>query len=230
MEYPAVLISAPTFDGKNYCQWDWIEQLSQLTYPNFKVFLSDNSVTDEFSKKINEYGIECVWCDPKGKGNIKAMADSHEQCRLKAISIGAEYLLHLETDLFFNDKSIIEKLVLRRKKVVGCLYHINHGVNSYLCLIERKQMHEYELPTTHLLQNGADLAFVDGNCKKISHCGLGATLIHKSVFEKVQFRADANERFHPDTNFAIDCYYNGVDIYVDTSILCQHRNQQWMHL
>jgi hypothetical protein len=230
MKHPLILIAAPTFSGKEYCQFDWIEQLSQLTYPNFKVFLSDNSVNEEFSKKINEYGIECVWCDPKGKTNIQAMADSHEQCRLKAIEIGAEYLLHWEVDIFTKYRNIIERLILRRKAVVSGIYHIGHGVSSHLCLVVRKQNHSSELATAFVLRDGADIMFVDGNLKKVANAGLGLCLIHKSVFEKVSFRSDKSERDHPDSSFAADLYYHGVSVFADTSLLCEHRNQKWMHL
>ena len=74
----------------------------------------------------------------------------------------------------------------------------------------------------------SDILFVDGNVKDVFSCGLGCTLIHKSVFEKVKFRSDFKQTYHPDSCFAEDCYYLKIPINVDTSILLKHENSRWL--
>lgn len=220
-----ILIAAPTHKSKAYCQRDWIEQLSLLRYKNFQVYLSDNSPDESFCEWINSYGIECDHINPQGKAKFQPLAESHEQCRLKALEIGADYLLHWEVDMFTNDFSVIQKLLFREKVVVGVLYHIGFGFNSNLCLIQRRSFCAIEPATTLLLRNGYDANFVDGQCKQIAHCGLGCTLIHRSVLEKITFRHDAKQTVFPDSIFAEDCHHNRIPIFVDTAIVFEHRNK-----
>lgn len=157
------------------------------------------------------------------------MADSHEQCRQKAIEIGAEYLLHWEVDVFTLYRSVIERMLMHNKQVVSGVYHISHGNDSHLCLVQRKKMHPLEPATAFVLRNGADLMFVDGTLKEIGNAGIGCSLIHKSVFEKISFRADKNEQVHPDSTWAVDLFQHGIKTYADTSLVFQHRNQKWLH-
>ena len=193
-------------------------------------FISNLYKDKNFCNKINEYGIECGYVNPDGKGNIEYMAESHNQCREKAIEIGAEFLLHWEVDIFTHYRSIVELLLLRKKAVVSGVYHIRHGVDSHLCLTVRHQKHPLELATAFNLTDGADLMFVDGNAKQVANAGLGLSMIHKSVFEKMKFRADRYERAHPDSTFAEDLHYAKIPVFADTSLLMEHRNSKWLHL
>jgi ABC-type sulfate/molybdate transport systems ATPase subunit len=38
------------------------------------------------------------------------------------------------------------------------------------------------------------------------------------------FRFEKGRNFHPDSFFAMDLYRKGIEVHVDTGILCQHRN------
>jgi hypothetical protein len=70
--------------------------------------------------------------------------------------------------------------------------------------------------------------FFDGKVKQVYHAGLGCVLIHKSVFERVEFRVDERYDFHTDTWFANDCYLLNINIYADTNIQCEHHNGTWL--
>ena len=227
-EFPLCLIAAPTNEVKDYCQKQWIEQVKNLNYPNYKIFLSDNSMNNSFSQMIEDNGIECGRVNPRGKANPEYMAESHEQVRKKAIEIGAEYLLHWEVDLFTDNKDIIFDLINAKKSVVGAIYHIEAGEASHLCIIKSHSHHPAEPVSVIPLRNGADIELVDGTVKPVFSCGLGCTLIHRSVFEKIKFRYDINQSFHPDSSFAEDCYYSKIKIFADTSLLMDHKNQKWL--
>ena len=43
-----VLVTCPTYDGKEYCWQKWIDTVKSLTYPNYDIFVVDNSKTEEF--------------------------------------------------------------------------------------------------------------------------------------------------------------------------------------
>ncbi len=227
-EYPLVLLGAPTNSVKDYCQKEWISQVKNLNYPNYKIFLSDNSIIDDFSKSIIAQGIECGRVNPIGKSNPQYMAESHEQVRKKAIEIGAEFILHWEVDLFTDNKDIIFDLLNARKSVVGAIYHIEQGEKSHLCILPMYQQHYMEPISVTPLRNGMDLQFVDGSLKQVFSCGLGCVSIHRSVFEKIKFRYDTNESYHPDSSFAEDCQCAGIKIFADTSMLMDHKNQKWL--
>mgnify|MGYP003637688878 CR=1 FL=1 len=55
-KFPKVLIAAPQHDSKKYCWEEWKERVNSLTYPNYEVFLADNSLDDTFSKEIKADG------------------------------------------------------------------------------------------------------------------------------------------------------------------------------
>ena len=202
-----------------------------MDYPNYSVFLSDNSSDESFRDEIQAQGIECGYVNPIGKINMEYMAESHEQCRQKAIECNADYMLHWEVDLFSDNKYIIQDLLYHNLPVVGCTYHIENGASSHLCLImTSKQRHEAEIGlSTFPLLNGADMMAVDGKLLRVFNCGLGCTLIHRDVFTQIKFRWDVNQTFHPDSSFAEDCFYKGIPIYADTSLLLDHQNQRWLH-
>ena len=58
IKFPKVLIAAPQHDSKSYC-WDkWIERVNNLTYPNYDVFMADNSATDDFAEEMKKSGVK----------------------------------------------------------------------------------------------------------------------------------------------------------------------------
>lgn len=213
---------------KDYCQFRWIDQVKSLNYNNYQIFLSDNTNTDNFSNEIKSFGIEVGRVNPNNKSNPEYMAESHEQCRKKAIEIDADYILHWEVDLFTDNKNIIQHLMNHRKPIVGGIYHIGQGLDSYLCLIKKHHNHDNEPISTFPMKNGSDLMIVDGGLVEVFSMGLGCTLIHKSIFTNIPFRHDVEQRFHPDSSFYEDLYYKGIKAYADTSLLLKHENSRWL--
>ena len=223
MKYPKVLLACPQSDAKDYCFDAWLDNISKFTYPNFAVYLADNSDTNKYSKKIKNMGLSCDWVKPRDKSKMKRFAESHELCRRYAMHFKFDYLFHLESDIFPHP-TIIEDLLSAKKSVVGGLYHIGFGHQSELMvqlpyetddenvLVTKKI--EYELPE-----------WLDGTVKRVYHIGLGCMLIHNSVLQHFKFRYEPNRDFHPDSFFAMDLYQKGIDIYADTSIICRHDNR-----
>ena len=224
---PLVLICAPHSDVKNYCINDWLRQVQNLSYPKdrYQIFVSDNSRKDTNTKWLRKQGIMADWVKPKGKSNIEYMAQSHEQCRKKAIAGGYDVMLHWETDLS-APPNIIERLLMARKKVVSGLYPIELGKQSKLLLQFREKDFETLLVTTNA--DHTDMNFIDGKVKPVFACGLGMALIRKEVFDVIPFRFEEGVKVHPDTIYAHDLQQAGIKQYVDTSILLKHNNREWI--
>lgn len=223
MKYPKVLLACPQSDVKKYCIDEWLDNVSRFTYPNFAVFMADNSDNNAFSKELIKRGISCEWVKPYGKTLMKRIAMSHELCRQYAIKYNFDYLFHLESDVF-PPHNIIESLLTARKSVVGALYHIGHGANSQLMVQLVEENDDESFVSTRMLGEELPL-WLDGTVKKVYHCGLGSLLIHKNVLPHFYFRHEQGKNFHPDSFFAMDLYRKGIEIWADTSIICTHKNQ-----
>ena len=224
-----ILIAAPTAYVKKYCMDKWVENTSSLICPEdatIDIYLSDNSTDREFYVESKEkYGhlltIERI--SSLHAPSVKsAMAHSHEKCRQRAISGGYDWWLHKETDVI-SPLDVIQQLLERKKKVIGAMYHIELGGESKLMIQEIEDFGDVHRESYNLDQS--DLSFVDGTVKKVFSPGLGCTLIHRSVFTKFGFRYEEGSAVHPDSFFFGDLSQNGVPVFVDTSIYCEHDNQ-----
>lgn len=228
MNYPKVLLACPQSDVKSYCFEAWLDNISRFTYPNFAVFLADNSEKNSFSKKIRKMGISCEWVKPHGRSIMKRIAMSHELCRTYALHFNFDYLFHLESDIF-PPPTIIEDLLSAKKSIVGGLYHIGLGAESELMVQVVEETDDENFISTRNL--GIETPnWLDGTVKKAYHIGLGCLLIHKNVLPHFVFRYVEGKNFHPDSFFAMDMYQKGIDIWADTSIICRHDNRPHEYL
>lgn len=236
MMLPKVLVCAPTSIQKDYCFNDWIENVGSFTYPNFDVFLCDNSNDIEYSKNINSYVSDnypflfyCYHYSLSDKNLMTKIAYSHDVCRHILVSKNYEYMLHLETDVF-PQKDIIERLLWHNKDVVGSVYYTDEGINRKPVIQNIINLTDNKEDIVSLnIDAKDDLHFIDGTLKKVGHVGLGCVLIKRSVLEKIQFRCDEDYPEHSaDSFFANDCYDNDIDIYADTSIISKHKNRKWI--
>ena len=78
---PKVLVATPTYEGKNYCLPQFINNVSNFTYPKqcFDFVIFDNSATNANAKYINkEFGVKVVWKDYTGMTIIEKLAHTHE--------------------------------------------------------------------------------------------------------------------------------------------------------
>lgn len=243
MDFPKILVSAPTASAKNYCFKEWIDNVMNFTYPNFDIRLFDNTNDKgKFTKYMNDYYAENYGNDDKFKAIntlslnkissnsiIEKMAYSHNDCRNYCLNNGYDYLFHLETDLF-PQKDIIEELYFNKKSVVGALYYVDNGQYRKPMIQRRINVGEDKFIKHIISQNfvaGEDLGFCDGGIKSIAHVGLGCILISKSVLDKIKFRSIKGINNHPDTYFAEDCYINKIPIFINTSLIVRHDNQPW---
>lgn len=219
-----ILVASPTADVKSYCSDRWMDVATNLTYPNYDLYLCDNSSNRDYYAELKEKYKDDLMIErisTTHSSSVKeSMAKSHEKCREKALRDNYDYLLHLETDVF-PPLDVIERLLQTKKKVVGALYHIELGEESKL-MVQQIEATGRNRETFNL--DLSDLEFVDGTVKRVFSCGLGCVLIHKSVLQRVNFRYEKGAVVHPDSFFYGDLHKLNIPVFVDTSIYCKHDN------
>lgn len=225
---PKILVGCPTSEAKSYCEKEYLSFLQSLTYPFIDILLVVNGTNKDYYNHLKSLGYKCVFVSQKNKVSSQFIAESHEELKIQALIGRYDYLFHLESDVIPTDKNIIEKLMVHNKPIISGLYPIGFGHKSYFFM--QKEV-DFSLKHYHSIveniDDGADLIAIDGTVKPVFSSGLGCVLIHRSVLEKISFRYEDGKDFHPDTYFYIDLYKNGIQHFVDTSILCNHLNKPW---
>lgn len=228
LKFPKVLLAAPQHDSKKYC-WDvWKNRVKNLTYPNFDVYLSDNSETDDFYNEIISEGFICERVGQGIESVLERTTKAHEACRLYALNNDYDYIFHLETDVI-PPLDVIESLLMAKKDVVSGIYDIFHGKmrKSMIQSIEPLDKSVRAYRVVPFIEHEEPI-FFDGTIKQVYHAGLGCILISRYVFEKIPFRVDLKNIYHADTWFANDCFQRDIPIFADTLIQCKHFNGSWL--
>jgi hypothetical protein len=160
-----------------------------------------------------------------GMGVIERMAMSHNDCRKYALHNKYDFLLHLESDVF-PPKDVIQELLFTKKKFVNALYYSDEGKYRRPMI----QMHLDVAPnygSSLWLNTINEPQFITGETIRVALAGLGCALISCDILKKIEFRYEKGVDKHPDTFFAEDCERFNIPIFLNTSVVCEHRNQNW---
>jgi hypothetical protein len=226
---PRVLIAVPTYEGKNYCLPEFLENISNFSYPRHLLdfYIADNSATNENAKMINKkYGIKVFWKDYTGVPVFEKMADSHNQLRRYFLESDCDYILHLESDIF-PPHDVIERLLWANKPIVNALYQIFDGSWRTPCIaINDKRNKNHNEFVFHATLDAFWHWWIEGKTQETFIAGIGCCLMQKKVMKVFPFRNDNQDQKPPDTYFAEDLRTMGVQNYVDTSTLCFHWNKE----
>lgn len=221
-----VLIGTPHSDKKNYCIEDYIARVKTLTYHNYDVLIVDNSEDRKNYKRFLKEGFNAIHVKPKNHNIQKILAESHEEIRKFAIRNNYDYLLHLESDVI-PPCDVIERLMIHNLPIVSAMYMIDFGTRSHLMAQEMEDFGG--IRETINYKDGSDLMLVDGNLKKVFSHGLGCVLLHKNILDKFEFRHEKGLGLHPDSLFSMDTDAMGIPKFIDTDILCEHNNSEWIY-
>jgi hypothetical protein len=230
MDDPKILLCSPINIVKEYCLYEWLDHIKQLSFP-VEIFLVDNSLNPAFSQKIRDLGYNCEHEPPAGRAARYFIASSLERCREKFLSGDYTHFFSLECDIF-PPLDVIEKLLLHDKDIVGSTYWYFSGYDSQLQLFTMYNFHTDDVKRTQdyrtrrLSFSEAQL-FMDGTCKPIYANGIGCTLIKRWLLEEFKFRVDPLDAGYPDSFFHTDLWRAGIDNYVDTSFIPTHKNSNW---
>tara|TARA_R110002020_G_scaffold44348_2_gene127989 strand:+ start:3872 stop:4582 length:711 start_codon:yes stop_codon:yes gene_type:complete len=225
--FPKVLLAAPQHDSKKYSWKEWLYTVKNLTYPNYEVFLAENSEDDSFAKEIEKEGIT-VKRVKNDKGVMYRLADAHNACRTYALKNDFDYLFHLETDVI-PPLDVIERLLNHGKLIVSGCYDIWHGkIRKAMVQLDDDFDRSIRAYRTVTFADEQEPLLFNGHLRRVYHAGIGCILISKKVLEKVTFRYIEQQGMSADTWFANDCYKYDIPIYLDTTIQCEHWNFNWL--
>jgi hypothetical protein len=220
-----VLVCGPQSDVKSYCFDDWSENVKNFTYPDYDVFLADNSLTKDFSEYIKSKGFDCINITDKDndKSVLKRLAISHELCRQYALKKGYDYILHLETDVF-PPIDVIERLMVEKKPIIGAIYQISDDTaRTFMLNRISSVIDEYR----HTISGHYNNYMITGKPVQTLSAGLGCVLIARPVFEKFAFRHIEGASWFPDVVWINDLFNKNVKYYAHTGIICKHKNSNW---
>jgi len=227
---PKILIAIPTYEGKNYCLDEFLENIKKFDYPKnrIEIFIADNSKTNANAKYINKkYKIKVFWKDYDGYSVFEKLADTHNQLRRHFLESDCDYMFHLESDIF-PPKNILWELLWANKPIVNGLYQIFDGAWRTPCIALFDDKHEssndcvfyYTIDTfSHW--------FIEGKVQQTFIAGIGCCLMTRKIMEKFNFKSGIDNK-PPDSYFAEDLRVGKQKNWVHTGILSYHWNlEDW---
>ena len=225
-DYPRVLLGCPINIVKDYCLPEWLEMIKTLTYPNYDIYLIDNSRNPNYHKKLKyTHNVKIDYHEPAKKEARVYMAECIERIRQRAVKRRYDYLMVLECDIF-PPRQIIELLMAHKKQVIGTGYWTEHAENTRIQLLCSVQ-HDLHTVTARTFSFEEALMFYDGTVKYTYANGNGCILIERGVLERLTFHVKPDEPGHADSFFHADLFMLGIENYVDTSIIPRHWNSRW---
>jgi hypothetical protein len=222
---PKILICCPVHSRKAYCIERWVKHVRSLSYPNFDLYLVDNSDTPAFSFWVMEnLGVECDYFQaPKGMRSVARMAVCNEACRKRAIDGNYDYMLSLECDIF-PPLDIIEQLLAHNVPAVSAAYFIGEGEGQFPV---RAAIEKSFGTTTNRHVSGLESYLnTTGLLEPVEQNGIGCLLLHRDLFGFAYYTVKDSPS-HADSHFHWALQQAGVQVYLDTSIICEHDNRSW---
>lgn len=222
------MIGTPATDSlvyKNYCLDNYLAQLPALKCGAMR---SDFLVILECVQRDEAY-----YRDKHARPNFRIetqdsrldiperMVACRNRMREVVLEEGYDYLMFLEQDIV-PDPRTPEWLLRHNKQVCSALYFniIRPGNRSVSYPGYNPMVWNYRedgqavTPTFEELFPSALMRF-DG-------CGLGCVLIHRNVLERIAFRIEKEKSCFEEFYFMEDCKTQGIDIFVDTGVICRH--------
>ncbi len=215
---PQILIGCPNAVEKRYCLKQYVEGLKQLTWKDKEIFIVDNSPTSEFAEEMQKIELN-VARDIRLENVKERIAHSRNIIRDKVLSEGYDYFLSLESDVI-PPPDLIERMLAANVPAITGVYFTIYTVNG-----EPKMR-----PLVWKAHDDKQMTFMNEEVKAargkkrevvpVKASGLGCMLIHRSVLEKIKFRA-TTESFD-DMPFCQDLEKNGFTLYADLTLICKH--------
>jgi glycosyltransferase involved in cell wall biosynthesis len=232
LSLPKVLVFTVTYEGKDYCLNDFIENIQKFTYKNFEHIFVDNTndngeYTAKLKAKLEPLGVT-VYHVERGANSREALARSQNFARDIFLKGDYDYLMSLESDIFPRP-NVIDTLVFHGFNVITGLYMLGFekdGTRMPCITLDWKNPATGTVGT-QLLALDQFLDYMDKGVKEVAAGGMGCCLMYRSIVEKVPFTFIPGHKGHSDVFWFNDARKLGEMIAVDTSLFCEHKNSSW---
>lgn len=212
---------------KDYCLQKYLKRLGQLTYPNKEFMLLLNQEGGDYL--IQEYPELNIRRMPTRDSVVEICVLGRNMMRDKVLKEGFDYLMFIEQDII-PSFDLVEKLMQHQKDVCSALYFnemepqkARHGVNTLYFPMAWNFDQTCAARGEHVEKLVRPEDLTQGRLMHVDICGLAAVLIRKEVLKQIQFRyINNNPPIFEEFCFGRDCKDQGIDIYLDTSIVCGH--------
>jgi len=223
MTHP-LFISAPTYDGKDYCLSEFSSCVSRLFWPGGKsVMMIDTSDDAAHTRKLRSYGLEATAL-PKASRmtGIAKMTNAMEMARGMFLGTKSEFWLVWESDLMADPMAAIRLYNLGCDAAAG-LYFVSRGKDAFL------------MPTAYYTYGTGQISqyipYHELFSAPVAHAnfaGLGFVLLHRSIVSQVGF-------WQPDSHDTHDLHFwrevnfrTGKGVAIDTTQIITHKNS-WVY-
>ena len=220
MDLPKVLVGAPVCDLYEYCFDKFINNIKNLTYPNYEILLVDNSKEEKFYNKIKLLNIKVIRMLHYEKMRDR-VTNAHNKLREHALKENYDYLLILDQDII-PPKNVIEKLIFHNKDAISALYFGHHDVNGENLIMPFAWSFMEKKGFWGIVGYINDQAIQSDNLIEIAFAGMGCILLNKKVLEKIKFRYDPNIEAWDDRWLGYDLSKEGFKFYLYPKVVCKH--------
>lgn len=123
VECPKVLVACPTYFGKEYAFQEWIDNVKNLSYPNYDVLVVDNSPDDSYVKKWGDkIPMEHIETNENDLWTLK-ICKSMQRIKERFLEGGYEYWMNIEADNI-PPKDVIENMIKFKADWVSHCYPV----------------------------------------------------------------------------------------------------------
>jgi hypothetical protein len=223
-----VLIFTPTYEGKDYCLPEFIEQSKRLKieYPNSRHIFIDNSVTPEYYHKLLGLGLDAHRVS-RGNNSRESLARAQNYARKIALDEDYDYLFSLESDIFLPENGL-KTLLMTGQDIVTGLYYIGDKDKIRVPCVTLPKFNEHiNAWGSRLLTIDEWPKFINSGLREVQAGGMGCCLMHQRVLKKITFTYDPRFSGHSDIYFFNTANSLMFQVYVHTDVICEHQNSSW---
>lgn len=123
---PRVLVACPNHIIKEYAFRKWIDNVKNLTYANYDIFVVDNSPSHELFEKYKEVPIVKLPVEGIEDLAVTRMNRSYELIRKQVLDNDYQYLMVIESDVI-PQKDVIEILMSYKGDWISHAYPARNG-------------------------------------------------------------------------------------------------------
>ncbi|GIV82780.1 MAG: hypothetical protein KatS3mg051_2134 [Anaerolineae bacterium] len=155
-------------------------------------------------------------CDAPRGTKYQDLCAKHNEARTMVLDGGYDAVLFVENDMVVPPDTL-ERLCAVDADVAYGLYVSRHGWNRWLAF---HSIHGYG--GVSYSQDPERMRAVWGTVSETLGVGMGCTLIHRHVLERIGFRTAPDDVVADDWMFALDCIDQGFRQAHDFGVVCGH--------